>query len=101
MKVIQGRAGGEVERKEGSKGNFISMEGRFVGILRSPSVPLFRSLKLYLKAILKILLCHMNGFRCSPEDCDRCDYLARIAGVCGLGFEEFTAKPAFPLQFVS
>lgn len=28
-------------REEGGKGNFISVEGRFVGILRSPSVPLF------------------------------------------------------------
>lgn len=34
------------DREQEGKGNFISMEGRFVGILCSPSILFFMSLKL-------------------------------------------------------
>lgn len=73
-----------MERERGGKGDFISVEGRLVGALCSPSVPFFMSLKLCPKTISKILLCQMNGFRYSPEYCTRLDYLARIAGVYSL-----------------
>lgn len=78
------RAGGETEREQEGKGNFISMEGKCVVILCSPSVPFFMSLKLCPKTVLKILPCQLNGFRYSPEYCNRFDYLVRIAGMYSL-----------------